>query len=414
MSEAGDLNATRDILIVGGGIFGAAIAWYLARQGQGHRVRILERGHPAGGATSRAAALVTQVRDDPLLVGLAQETFRAMTLLEAEGEHLGRHAAGALHVASRLGAEALLQRAEAAAALGVRSQRLSLADAQARAPWLRSQAYECAVLFADDCFVDPYLLASAYLRAAARGGVQSMRNADVRHVLHADGHVTGVELGDGRRLDARIVINAAGPWANLLSVELGLPLPMAPVRSQYWITEAAPIFPRDGAIVLIPEIRAYARPEIGGLLFGIRERVPAVVDPRHLPADLDGFVFDQADPEGWANLAEGAESLDAFFPAVRSLGIAHYVTGPSNYTDDGQLILGTSRSIDGLFVATGCNGSGITFSGGVGRLLAELVLAQPPFVSPARFDPARRGVFDPFAPAFLAACAATRAGKSSG
>lgn len=408
------MNSARDILIVGGGIFGSAIAWSLARQGQGHRVMILERGHPAGGATSRAAALVTQVRDDPLLVGLAHETFRAMAVLEAEGEHLGRHAVGALHVASKDGAEALLQRAKVAEKLGVRSQRLSLAEAQARAPWLHPRAYDCAVLFPDDCYVDPYLLASAYLRAAIRGGAQLMRNADVRHVLHADGQVLGVELSDGQRLDARIVINAAGAWSNLLSVGLGLSLPMAPVRSQYWITEAAPIFPRDGAIVLIPEIRAYARPEIGGLLFGIRERAPAVVDARELPADLHGFVFDQADPEGWTNLAEGADALDAFFPAVRALGIAHYVTGPSNYTDDGQLILGASRSIDGFFVATGCNGSGITFSGGVGRLLAELVLAQPPFISPASFDPARRGAFDPYAPAFLAACAATRAGKSSG
>ncbi len=409
-----DLERSRDIVIIGGGIFAAAIAWYLARQGQGHRVTILERGHPAGGATSRAAALVTQIRDDPVLVGLARETFLAMQALEADGEHLGRHDAGALHVVSHPGAEALLRRAEAAAALGVRSQRPSRAEVQVRAPWLRRQACDCAVFFPDDCYVDPYLLASAYLKAAVRGGVRLMRDADVRHVLHADAQVTGVELSDGRRLDARVVVNAAGAWANLLSVELGLPLPMAPVRSQYWITEHAPIFPRNGAIVFMPEIRAYARPEIGGLLFGIRERSPAVVDPRQLPADLSGFVFDPADADGWENLAEGAETLEAFFPAVRSLRIAHYVTGPSSYTHDGQLILGASRSIDGLFVAAGCNGSGITFSGGVGRLLAELVLDATPFIPPARFDPARRGSFDPHAPAFLARCAATRAGKASG
>ncbi|GAB1460541.1 hypothetical protein MASR2M50_23150 [Thauera sp.] len=99
---------------------------------------------------------------------------------------------------------------------------------------------------------------------------------------------------------------------------------------------------------------------------------------------------------------------------MRSLRIAHYVTGPSNYTDDAQLILGASRRIDGLFVASGCNGSGITFSGGVGRLLAELVLHASPFISSARFDPARHAAFDPYAPAFLARCAATRAAKASG
>ena len=107
-----DLEA-RDIVIIGGGI---SLRHRLVPRppGQGHRVTILERGHPAGGATSRAAALVTQIRDDPVLVGLARETFLCHQALEADGEHLGRHDAGALHVVSHPGPRALLRRAEAA------------------------------------------------------------------------------------------------------------------------------------------------------------------------------------------------------------------------------------------------------------------------------------------------------------
>lgn len=77
------------------------------------------------------------------------------------------------------------------------------------------------------------------------------------------------------------------------------------------------------------------------------------------------------------------------------------LTGPSNYTPDSQLILGASRQISGLFVATGCNGSGITFSGGVGRLLAEWVTGDAGFLDPAPFAPDRAGKFDPFSPAIL-------------
>ena len=98
-----------------------------------------------------------------------------------------------------------------------------------------------------------------------------MRDADVRHVLHADAQVTGVELSDGRRLDAGSSSMRPVPGESAQR-RTGASAPMAPVRSQYWITEHAPIFPRNGAIVFMPEIRAYARPEIGGLLFGIRER----------------------------------------------------------------------------------------------------------------------------------------------
>lgn len=405
----------RDILIVGGGIFAAAIAYALGRRGLGNRVLILERGQPAGGATSRAAALVSSVRDDPAQIALAQETFRAMDKLESEyGVAIGRHTVGALHVAPNQHGDALKARAEHAARFATASRWLDKKEALAHASWLAADAFDLAVFYPDECYVDPYLLSSAYLRTAIGLGAKLRLDADVAHITHAAGRVTGVELRAGAQLPASIVINAAGAWANLLSNELGLPLPMAPVRSQYWISEPAAIFPRDGAIVLMPEIRAYARPEVGALLFGIREARPAVVDPRQLPADLAGFVFDPCDPDGWNNLAEGAEDLARYFPAIESLGIAHYLTGPSNYTPDGQLILGASRQIAGLFVAAGCNGNGITFSGGVGRLIAEWVGGDVGFLDPEPFAPDRAGIFDPFYPPFLQSCAATRAKKTSG
>lgn len=405
----------RDILVIGGGIFGAAIAWALARRGLGQRVLVLERGQAAGGATSRAAALVTMARDDPSLIALAKETFRAMAILESDyGEAIGRRDVGALHVGSARHGDALKARTRHCATFGIASQWLDKPLALSRAPWLAPESFEFAAFYPDDCFVEPYLLSSAYLRTATQMGAQTRLASDVLTITHDDGAVTGVRLVDGTDLPARIVINAAGAWANLLSTGVGLPLPMAPVRSQYWITEPASQFPRDGAIVFIPEIRAYARPELGALLFGVREQQPVVVDPRQLPQDLAGFVFDPEDADGWKNLADGARSLATFFPSINTLGMAHYITGPSNYTPDGQLIIGASRVISGLFVATGCNGSGITFSGGVGRLVAELVCGVPAFVTPEVFDPQRYGSFDPYAAGFLASCAAARAVKSSG
>ena len=409
------MDSQRDILVIGGGIFGAAIAWALGRRGLGQRVLVLERGQPAGGATSRAAALVTMARDDPALMALAKETFQAMAVLEGEyGEDVGRHTVGALHVGSASHAEALQARARHCASFGIDSHWLDKSQALARAPWLAPQSFELAAFYPDECFVEPYLLSRAYLRIATLLGAQVRLSSDVQSIGVMHGRVTGVHLTDGAHLLASVVINAAGAWANLLSTDLSLPLPMAPVRSQYWITEPAIQFPRDGAIVLIPEIRAYARPEMGALLFGVREKQPVAVNPRHLPKDLTGFVFDPDDADGWQNLAEGAQSLADYFPAVNTLGLAHYITGPSNYTPDGQLIIGASRAIAGLFVATGCNGSGITFSGGVGRLVAELVCGAPTFVAPEVFDPQRYGDIDPYAVDFLASCAAARAMKSSG
>jgi sarcosine oxidase, subunit beta len=405
----------RDILIIGCGIFGAAIAWALGRRGLGHRVLIVDRQPPASGATSRAAGLVTQVRSDPALQALAGETLAAIALLKSRfGEDVGCHRAGALHVGPLAQQAALAQMLAACNAAGIRGQWQDKAQVLAQSPWLNPDAFDMAAFFPDECFVDPYLLSSAYLREAQQMGAQLRLDTRVAHIEHQSGVVTGVTLEGGAVLPARTVVNAAGAWSNLLSAPLGLPLPMAPVRSQYWITERSPAFSADGPMVFMTDIRAYARPEVGALLFGIRESAPAVADPRELPENLQGFVFDAADPDGWGNLADAFEPLSRYVPAIGQLGIAHYITGPSNYTPDGQPIVGASAAIAGLLVATGCNGSGISYSAGVGRLVTELICGETPFVDASRLDPARALQIDPFAPVFLQACAHARATKSTG
>jgi sarcosine oxidase subunit beta len=405
----------RDILIIGCGIFGAAIAWALGHKGLGQRVLIVDRQPPASAATSRAAGLVTQVRSDPALQALAGETLAAIALLQTDfGEDVGCHRVGALHLGPLAQQAALARLLSDCTAAGIRGHWQGKAQVLAQSPWLNPEAFEVAAFFPDECFVDPYLLSSAYLRGAQQMGAKLQLGTRVAHIAHDGGAVTGVALQDGALLPARFVVNAAGAWSNLLSAPLGLPLPMAPVRSQYWITERAPEFSPGGPIVFMTDIRAYARPEVGALLFGARESAPAVADPRELPEDLQGFVFDVADPDGWANLADAFEPLSRYFPAIERLGIAHYITGPSNYTPDGQPIVGASAAIAGLLVATGCNGSGITYSGGIGRLIAELVCGETPFIDTSRLDPARSRHIDPFAPAFLQACAHARATKSTG
>ncbi len=405
----------RDILIIGGGIFGTAIAYALGRRGLGERVLLLERQQLAGGATSRAAALVTLVRDKRHFIPLVQETYRAIETLQADfAEDVGLRQIGALHVASASGGKALLHLAESCNESGITSEHLSAADAAQRAPWLNPAAVDTAVFFLQEAYVEPYLLCTAYARAAVKMGAKLWPGADVRHIRNEGNRVGGVELATGEILPAAIVITAAGAWGGLLCAELGLPLPMAPVRSQYWITDTNALFPRHGSIVLLPEIRAYARPELGALLFGIRESRAVVADPRQLPEDLAGFVFDAEDPEGWDNLAEGADDLRRFFPAIDRIGIAHYITGPSNYTPDGNLVVGAVEHLPGLFVAAGCNGAGIAVSGGVGRVIAELVADQFPFVDPTPHKPERYGRFDPFAPDFVRQCAEARSRKTSG
>jgi 4-methylaminobutanoate oxidase (formaldehyde-forming) len=199
----------------------------------------------------------------------------------------------------------------------------------------------------------------------------------------------------------------------MLAREIGLGLPMAPVRSHYWISASQQAISPEQPFIIVPEARAYARPEGERLLFGFREAQSVGVDPRLLPETMTGFVFKQ-DPSGWESLLEGIPDLSKFFPLVEEVEITHYIKGLSNYTPDGNFVLGALPGLDGFLAATGCAGAGLAMSGGIGRLVADLALGHVPFVDPAPHRIDRFGEVDPFDPKFIRRCADARSRKITG
>ena len=163
--------------------------------------------------------------------------------------------------------------------------------------------------------------------------------------------VVGVETSEGF-VAGQVVIDAAGAWAGVLAWQLSIGLPMAPVRSQYWITAPHPLFAGRHPIVLLPDARAYARPEIGSLLFGLREAKSVHVDPWGLPEDISGLRLSN-ESEGWDSLMEGIPALARYFPAIEQIGIAHHIAGLSTYTPDGNVRPGRGAWAGGV---AGCHG----------------------------------------------------------
>jgi len=172
------------------------------------------------------------------------------------------------------------------------------------------------------------------------------------------------------------------------------------------------MFPANSPIVIIPEASFYARPLGNSLLFGIREANSVFADPRDLPDDITDYPF--SSDNGWQDLEENMEKLLPFFPGFEDIPVKNYVAGFSGYSPDNQFILGEVPGLDGLLLATGCVGAGISVAGGVGLGIARLAAKQPnPFdFSPYRYD--RFGQFDPFDKEHLERCAAARSKKTSG
>jgi 4-methylaminobutanoate oxidase (formaldehyde-forming) len=412
MSTTDTSPETADLVIVGGGVWGLSIAYHYARLEMG-RVLLLERNALASAATSRAAALLTQARAKTALMPLIAQTYADIATLQEElGESLDLRQVGSLHVAASESRQRELRELMAIAGqAGLPVEELTAEEAARRAPWLNPEAIMSAAFMPEDAFIDPYRLAMAYARAARMYGATLRQGVAVQDLCRQGDRVTGVVTDQGV-VYAGCVVDAAGAWANRLALPLGVGLPMTPVRSQYWITVPAPLFPRDHPMVILPDASAYSRPELGGLLFGLRERQSISVDPRELPDDLEGFAL--GEEGGWSSLVEGAPALRRFLPALDRLEIACHITGLSTYVPDGLLALGPAPGIQGFLTAAGCSGAGIATAGGVGRGIAALAAGHPgPFdLTPFRID--RFGAIDPFSQEFRQRCEQARSSKVSG
>lgn len=408
------LPATVDVVVIGGGIWGAATAEALRRH-HGVGVAVLERRALSAATTSYGAALMPRARSTVTLRAMVRETYASIAHMEAAlGEDLALHRNGALHVAVADGTKAALRaQVEAARAEGDHVDWLDADAARAKVPWLAADPAWSFAFFPDDGFIDPYLLGSAYARAAKAAGAGVHQGVTVTGLSRDGDRVTGVETDRGAIACATVVC-AAGPWSGLVGLWAGARLPLAPVRSHYWITAPDETrFPRDQAMVFAPDGRFYSRPEVGGLLYGFRDRVCVAADPRVYPPDPRGFAFGH-DDAGWDSLAEGLERFRPFWEGLGAEPVAHYISAASAYTPDGQFVIGPWPGIEGFVAVTGCSGAGIATSGGVGRAAAALAVGTEAPWDLSAFRPDRFGAVDPVDPAFLQRCADARANKRVG
>ncbi len=390
---------------------GASVAFHLARKNAG-KILLLERNEIASAASSRAAGLVLQASTKFSRTPLAKLTVDTLPLLEDElGERLGYHQVGSLRLAaSEARADELDSMARDASLWGIPVQWMDTAETGNLVPWLDTGAVQKALYLPTDGYVDPYLLTMFYIKAArARGAVVRSR-MEVRDVLLEKQKVVGV-LTDGGKIACGNVVDACGAWASVFSELIGFPLPAAPVRSHYWITEKSKAYGGEHPVTILPDIAAYTRPEVGGLIVGVQEPRSATFDARDIPHDPADFSPTRGE-EHWDVIASAYEDLARFFPAIDAAKFSSYMCGLSSYTPDGEIILGRVPGVSGFYAATGDCGSGITLSAGMGDVIADLLLGRQPAFTIEPFRPDRFGVVDPYSESFRTSSASARASKS--
>jgi glycine/D-amino acid oxidase-like deaminating enzyme len=352
------MTATHDVVVIGGGAIGGAIATFLLDDPAfGGSVAVIERDPTFRRASSAlSAAAIRQQFSTPENIRLSRFSFGWMR----DNLDVGLHESGYLYLATPGGAEVLEANHEIQRAEGADVVVLTPAELVARYPWMSTEGVALASLGrSGEGWFDGYALLRA-LRARARdGGAELVTGEVVAFDVDGD-RVRVVELADGTTIECGTVVNAAGPWARSVAAMAGIDLPVEARRRSVFVFDADA--PADMPLV-IDTSGAWFRPEGGSFIAGIAP-LPEE-DAADLPLVPDREQFDE---RLWPALAARVPAFDAL--RVTNSWAGYYEVN----TFDHNAIIGPHPIVANLLFANGFSGHGIQQSPAVGRAIAELIV----------------------------------------
>lgn len=360
----------RKIVIIGGGAVGLSLAYHLTRN-ENIAVTLLERNTLTSGTSWHAAGIVGPLRATPNATRLAMYAGELFPRLEAEsGMSTGYRRTGGYWLARD---PARMDELHRIAALG---RHFGLHPAitgpeDVAVPGLDLTGVVGAMAVDEDANVNPVDLCMAYARQARAQGAVIRENARVARLLTEGNRVCGVALADGEVIRADQVALCAGAWSKRLADEAGVALPLQAVEHMYVVTEPMPTMPHPFPVLRDLDRGIYVKGDAGKLVIGGFE-------PRAKCWDAWGPEGDRPFlemPEDWEQFTPFMEAALALVPALADVGIQHFMNGPESFTFDSKMLLGETPKLDGLFVAAGMNSVGVMSSAGVGRVLAEWMVA---------------------------------------
>ena len=376
-----------EIVIVGGGAIGCAVAYRLAEAGVTDVLLIEKNEALASATTAQAAGLVGQVRSTPERVRLAMDSVATFARLQQnDGATPNWRQVGSLRIAlSDARVEEFQRLCATARGAGLEAALLDHAGAQARWPDLVTDRAQAILWCPSDGYLQPYDLAMAYREHARAAGVRFATGVRVTGIALRGGAVAAVETDRGRVRCAKAIV-AAGAHAWHVAQLAGLDLPIVPVRHEYFITVPIAGLRPDLPTFRVPDATLYGRPDVGALLLGGWEPGAMSCDPREYELSDDPPSIE---PD-WPVLAHFAEQMAPLYPPVADAGIRHVFRGWPTFTPDGRFVVGESRRVPGLVMAAGCNAHGVSGSAGIGRHVVEALLEPKPSayvqsLSPDRF-----------------------------
>ena len=379
------MKSSARAVVVGGGVGGASILYWLARCGWSDVV-LCERADLTSGSTFHSAGLVGQLRSSLSLTRMMMSSVDLYRTLEDEvGLETGWHEVGSLRLgSSRERMEELSRQAGWAKTFGLPLELVSAEEAQQLFPPMSTDGVLGAAYLPTDGYIDPSQLTFALAEGARRRGAEVYPNTRVTGIGVERGRVTSVVTDKGP-IETEVVVNAGGMYAREIAALAGVDVPLIPFAHEYLVTRPSGL-PLDLPTMRDPSLLVYFRGESGGLVMGGYERDPAPWGLDAIPADFNAKLL----PEDWPRFEPLLENAIVRVPELADAEVIRLVNGPEAFTPDGEFILGPT-DVRGFWVASGFCAHGLAGAGGMGQLVAEWIVEGQPSLDTWEMDSRRFG-----------------------
>lgn len=358
------MSTTTDVIVVGGGINGASIAFNLAKRGV--RATLVEKTSIAGGPTGRSSAIIRQHYSNKVTARMALRSLRVFQNFDdVVGGECDFRQTGMMLGARAKDLESLKANVALQQSVGINTRLISAEEIKEIEPLISLERIVAAAYEPESGYADPASTATAYAQRAKELGASLMLNTRALSINIERGRVTGLTTDKGT-LSAGAVVVAAGPWSPQLINPSGIELPVQASRHQVCVYKWPPGF--DYGVVYADFVGCiYMRPETGDLmLVGSIEEEEAedrVPDPDHYDESVD-----------FETVSRFAERVAHRYPRMEEGEYASGYSSLYDITPDWHSILDELPSASGLYCAAGSSGHGFKLGPAVGEMMAELII----------------------------------------
>lgn len=359
-----------DVVVVGGGVMGASIAFHLAEAGV-RDVLLLERDQLAAGSTSRCAGGVRAQFSDPVNIALGARGLDAFEAFAARpGQQIDLHQPGYLFVVTDPDDVPVFTESVALQnRMGVPSRVLTPEQAAARSPGIVTDDVLMATFHARDGYCSPESVVLGYATAARRHGATIRTRVEVTGIEVSGGDVTAVRTTAGT-VRTPTVVCAVGAWAQPLAAGVGVHLPVTPVRRQILVTEP---------------LGEHVTEQLPASMPMTIDATTTFYVHREGPAALLGMSYAAEEPgeklsysEAW--LPDLMDAVERRCPVLGEVGMAQHWAGLYEVTPDHNALIGESGTVSRFLYATGFSGHGFLQGPAVGEVIRDLYLDRAPVV----------------------------------